>query len=457
MFPAFTFIMSAALAVGAATVLVNIDVATILLMLHAASVLYGFFVGFFGDMGEQVLNRRLGQMNVLLQIPQIFPISFKRVMALVFIKDALYYLLYSYVPLTVGIAVAAPLADVSLRSVALLGTTMFTTFMMGMGLSFFLSAIAVRSRRASAISALTLIGTVSLVWPLGVLEPGQLLLPLGFWSERDPMLLLASALTAFLLSSLAVFTVKERYRASQRRYRSRLLPTESRLRFAGDMSALLAKEWMELLRSGALAQVMTGFVGLISGVYFIIWLFEAGVGIPLPFNVVSYSGFVGLMGVMTYSWITSMESNESLNAMPVTVDRVVTAKVALNLVLTAGISVSYVVAIGLARNEAPLIPLGLLVAGCTSVYSVAVTARLTGLWTNTMFFDAGVLTKFSAAVVPPLMAVELASMFMGIVTIPTVYVTVASSLIQILLSILIFKGVKGMWNERTFSYAVIDA
>ncbi|MCW3992523.1 MAG: hypothetical protein NWE79_07420, partial [Candidatus Bathyarchaeota archaeon] len=132
------------------------------------------------------------------------------------------------------------------------------------------------------------------------------------------------------------------------------------------------------------------------------------------------------------------------------------AKVTLNLLLTTGISVGYVLVIGLAKNEAALIPLGLLVAGCTSVYSVAVTARLTGLWTNTMFFDARVLTKFSAAVVPPLMAIELASMFMGIVTTPAVYITVASSFIQILLSIPIFRGVKGMWNERTFSYAVTD-
>lgn len=456
LFPAFTFIMSTALAVGAATVLVNIDTATILLMLHVASVLYGFFVGSFGNIGEQVLNRRLGQLNVLLQLPQIFPISFKRVMALFFIKDALYYLLYSYVPLTVGIAVAAPLADVSLRSVALLGATMFITFMMGMGLSFLLSAMAVRSRRAAAISALALLGTISLVWPFRVLEPGQLLLPLGFWVGRDPMLLVASAFMAILLSSLAVLTVEERYKATQRIHVSRLLPTESRLKFTGDMSVLLAKEWMELLRSGALAQVMAGFIGLIVGVNFIIWLFEAGVGIPLPFNVVSYSGFVGLMGVMTYSWITSMESNEGLNAMPVTVDRVVAAKVVLNLLLTAGISAGYVVVIGLAKNEAALIPLGLLVAGGTSVYSVAVTARLTGLWTNTMFFDARVLTKFSAAVVPPLMAIELASIFMGIVTTISVYVTVVSSLIQILLSILIFRGVKGKWMEKTFSYAVTD-
>lgn len=56
----------------------------------------------------------------------------------------------------------------------------------------------------------------------------------------------------------------------------------------------------------------------------------------------------------------------------------------------------------------------------------------------------------------PLIAIELASMFMGIVTTLAVYVAVALSLTQILLSILIFRGVKGMWIWKTFSYAVTD-
>ena len=456
-FPAFIFLLSSAMAVVAATVLGNIDHSTILLMLHVASVFYGIFVGSFGHIGEQVLNRRLGQLNMLLQLPQLLPLTFRRVMAAFFLKDALFYLLYSYIPLVAGIAVASPLAGVSLGSVALLGITMFLTFMMGMGLSFLLSAMSVRSKKAAVASCLTISAMISLVWPLGVLEPGQLLLPLGFWVSRDAALLAASILIAIAFSSLAVLTVEERYRTTQGRFKSRLLQTESRIPFGDGRSPLLAKEWLELLRSGALFQVIAGFVGLISGVYFVVWLFEAGVGIPLPLNVVSYSGFVGLMGVMAYSWITSVESNESLNAMPVSVDRVVAAKVVLNLLLTTCISGGFVILIGLLKGEASLIPLGLLAALSTSIYTVGVTARLTGLWTNTMFFDVTVLTRFSAAVVPPLTVIELASMFLGSVTFPAVCAVIIVSLIQLTLAVPVYGSLRQKWEREPFSYAMLGS
>ena len=403
------------------------------------------------------MTRRLGQINVLLHISQILPVSFRRTMAVFYLKDALFYLLYSFVPLTAGIAVAAPLAGVALGSVALLGFTMSLTFMMGMGLSFLLSAAAARSRLAAGALGLATLGLVLMVWPFGVLEPGRLLLPLGFWGRRDPLLLFASSLIALVLPVAALPVIRERIRSSRERHVSSLLSTESRFSFAGEMSTLLAKEWLELLRSGALTQAVAGFVGLILGVYAVVWLFEAGIGIPLPFNVVSYSGFVGLVGVMTYSWITNVEHNESLNSMPVSVDMVVEAKVSLYLLLAAGVSACYVILIGLARSEANLVPLGLLVAGATSVYAVAVTAYLTGLWTNTMFFDARVLVKFSVAVVPPLTAIEVASLLMGSGAFPAVGLTVAVALIQLALSIPIIRGMRGMWESKPFSFAITSS
>lgn len=457
LFPVFIFVLSSALAVVSSTVLKNISYATILLMFHVAAALYGCFVGAMGHAGEQIMIRRLGQINVLLHISHILPVSFRRTIAVFYIKDALFYMLYSFVPITAGIAVAAPLAGVTLRSVALLGVTLSLTFMMGMGLSFLLSAAAARSRLAAGALGLATLSLVLMAWPFGVLEPGHLLLPLGFWDKRDPMLLFASSLIALVLPVAALPLIRERIRSSRKKHVNSLLSTESRFSFAGEKSTLLAKEWLELLRSGAMIQAVAGFVGLILGVYAVVWLFEAGIGIPLPFNVVSYSGFVGLVGVMTYSWITNVEHNESLNSMPVSVDRVVEAKVSLYLLLTAGVSAFYVILIGLARGELSLVPLGLLVAEVTSVYVVAVTAYLTGLWTNTMFFDARVLVKFSLAVVPPLTAIEVASLFMESGAFPAVGLAVVVALIQLALSIPIIRGIRGMWESKPFSFAITSS
>jgi len=296
----------------------------------------------------------------------------------------------------------------------------------------------------------------SLVWPLNILSPGQLLLPLGYWYPPNPVLLVSSVVVTVALSTSAVTVIRERFEAAQRRHRSALLDVEPRFAFTGRLSALVAKEWVELSRSGVMKQVVLGLAGTLLGVYFIIWLIETGLGFHFPFNVVSYSGFVGFMGVLTYSWITAMEHNESLNALPVSVDEVVEAKLVLYLILTAGISTGCVALISLARNEVGLLALGLLVAGANAVYAGSVAARLTGLWTNTMFFDAKVIGKF-AAVAPPLLVVESASLWIQIIGGPVVYAIVAVSLVQAAASIMMLRGVREKWRSASFAFAITEA
>ena len=286
-----------------------------------------------------------------------------------------------------------------------------------------------------------------------LIEAGQLIPPLEYWDSRAALLLVFPVAFTFIVSGAAVFNIRERPRTIHTKHVSSLLPTEKKFTFAGGLSVLVAKEWTELRRSGVMRQVTTGFAGTILGVYFIIWLFERGVGLPLPFNVVSYSGFVGFMGVLTYSWITNMEHNESLNTVPVTVYQVIGAKITLYLLLTSGISAAYVVLIGLLRGEVALIPLGLLVAGGTSVYSVAVTAYLTGLWTNTLFFDVKVISKFALFVVPPLVVIEVGSMYMGSGLV-TLGVIVAVSLMEAALSVPIFGRIRDRWEKAPFAFTI---
>ncbi|MCW4035982.1 MAG: hypothetical protein NWE75_02200, partial [Candidatus Bathyarchaeota archaeon] len=214
------------MAVVASAVFKNISYDTILLMLHVAAAFYGCFVGALGHVGEQFMTRRLGQINMLLNISQILPISFRRTMAMFYLKDALFYLLYSFVPLTAGIAVAAPFSGVALGSVALLGVTMFLTFMMGMGLSFLLSTTAARSRLAAVAFGLSTLGVMLMVWPFGFLKPSHLVLPLGFWSSFDPLLLVASSLIALILPIAALPVIRERIKSTRERHASSLISTE---------------------------------------------------------------------------------------------------------------------------------------------------------------------------------------------------------------------------------------
>jgi len=133
------------------------------------------------------------------------------------------------------------------------------------------------------------------------------------------------------------------------------------------------------------------------------------------------------------------------------VDQVVKGKLAVYFALTAGVTALYVVGLGAVKHQMGLVPLGLLLAAATSVYVVGVTSYLTGLWTNTMFFDAGIILKFCVAVVPPLIVAEIAALIMPIRPAAT-YAVVAVSVILLLASVPILRGLERKWADASFSF-----
>jgi len=452
LFPLMIFMLTAFGAFITPYIMGNIDLTTILLMLHIASVIYGVFVGGFGRIGEHVMTRRLGQVNMLLQLPQLYPVSFKQVMAVFYLKDSLYYLLYSYIPLVLGVGLAAPSAGVTYTGVAVLGVTMFIAFMVGMGLSFAVSALSLKSSKATLFMSLALVGLILLVYPLNILPIGYVLAPMGYWLTRNTGYLWIGVAESAILATTGVMLMKERFEVRQQRYTESFLDTEKKLDFMGDLRFMIAKEWLELRRSGSLFPAVAGFSGHLLAIYFVSWLFQAGFGIPISFNVIFFSGFVGFMGVMTYSFLTNLEHNEYLNVQPVGVDMVVKAKLAIYLILTSGVTVGYVFMIGVLKGQPEMIPMGLVVSASTSLFVVAVTAYLTGLWTNTMFFGAKTVLTFTAIVVPPLTVIEIASMMMQFKPTLAVQVIYGASIVLLATAGVIFSRLPNKWRDTTFSY-----
>jgi hypothetical protein len=452
-FPAVIFAFSAFLSLSAPLILGNIEASRILLLIHLGALGYGLFVGAMGYIGEQVMTRRLGQVNMVLGIPRLLPVSFRRVMAVFYVKDAVYYVLYSIIPLVLGAAVGAPLAGVSLLTVGRLGLTAFLAFMTGMGASFLLSAAHIRSRVLLGSLMLLLGCSVASVWPLGALRAGDLLLPLGYWYGRESLYLLSSVVVALLLSAAAILLMRERFEAPQRASVEMFSPVLGKLSSLGDLGGLLAKEWVELRRGGALGPVVAGYIAPLVVIYAMVWLLGEGLGVPIYFNVVFYGGFVGFLGVTVYSWINNLECNEFLNVQPVGVDDVVRAKLVLYFALTFSVSTCYVLAIGFLNGELGLLGLALLASLSNTVYVGAVTSRLTGLWTNTMLFDAKVLSKFAACVVPPLVAVLVASFMIGSAPSAAAALLIGVSAAILIASLPILRSLKGKWSGHRFSFA----
>jgi len=103
------------------------------------------------------------------------------------------------------------------------------------------------------------------------------------------------------------------------------------------------------------------------------------------------------------------------------------------------------------KHQLELVPLGLLLAAATSVYVVGVTSYLTGLWTNTMFFDARIILRFCAAVVPPMIVAEVAALIMPVRPAAT-YAVVAVSVVFLLVSVPILRGLERKWADASFSF-----
>jgi hypothetical protein len=196
--------------------------------------------------------------------------------------------------------------------------------------------------------------------------------------------------------------------------------------------------------------VFTGFLGPLLGIYAVIWLFRSGLGMPLEFNVVFYGGILGFLGLMTYSWLTNIEPNEFLNVQPVGVDQVVRAKLVLYFLLTTPVSLVYLVLIGILNREYAYMPLAALVGLSTMVYVAAVTGRMTGLRANTMLFDAAVLGRFSAAIIPPLIVCTLASFLLRTAFWPAAAVLTALSAGLLLASGRLLAGIGPRWARSPF-------
>jgi hypothetical protein len=451
-FPLIIFIMTATCALIAPLIARNLDQTTMLLMLHAASLFYGFYVGGFGSIGEQIMTKRLGQVNMLLQLPQIYPISLKKVMATFFVKDSLFYLVYTFVPMILGIAIAAPYVGVSIFGILRLGVTMFLAFMIGMGLSFVSSAASSRSRLLGAFAYLTIFIIALLVYPLNILQPQQVLLPLAYWVDRSLIWPILSIILSIGLATAGSLLIKERYEIKQTKFNNSLLKVNARLPAIGEIRPLVAKEWLELARSGNILPAVGGYALNLLVIVFISWLFDYGFGIPIGFNVVFFSAFVGFMGVMTYSSLTIIEHNDYLNMMPLGVDSLIKAKLVIYFILTSGLTAGYVILIGILKGEIYLIPQSLLVAACTSIYVVAVTAYLTGLWTNTLFFGAKTILKFASMVIPPLIIIEIGTIILpfnpGLATL----MIASASILGLMASGLLLTRLKKRWSNASFSY-----
>ena len=121
------------------------------LIITGVFLLLGVMVGGFGLLGNEVMNRRFGQMSLLAYSARSLPLSERYIFTNFVLKDIVYYLILWVLPFVLGFAVASPFIGVQAGYPLLLFASLTLTFLFGLSAIFFLSTVYSRSKPALAI------------------------------------------------------------------------------------------------------------------------------------------------------------------------------------------------------------------------------------------------------------------------------------------------------------------
>jgi hypothetical protein len=151
------------------------------------------------------------------------------------------------------------------------------------------------------------------------------------------------------------------------------------------------------------------------------------------FNLVFYASMVGFFGVMLYSWLTNMDTVDYFETLPVSPQKLIRSKLVMFLLLTTGISTSFVLALAFLNGETRLLWLALPVLYVTSAYMVVSMSYLTGLHPNSYLFNPQVLFRF--ALISMLPQIGLTILSFSVDSSPVVAATAIIAVLGVLLTV----------------------
>lgn len=452
MFPVVILFMSFVLGIASEQLLKDLPLEQAYLLLHSVIIIYGMSVGGLATFGDRIAERRFGPISMVLQTPATQPISYRELFTAFYVKEIIYYFLYSVLPLVGGIALTIPLTGFQLSSVLFLLLTVTLSFLFGLSFSFFLSAVHARSRAVLG----ALLGSLGLlvlsVSAIGAFDLIYLVPSMALQRTHDAVFLLAGLLMFLVFSAAALRTVKVTPGKHSHRYKAEMLEKAERFSWSGGYAKLMGKEWIDLLRSRTLAPVLGAYVGPLAMLAALLWVLEKALTIDLEFNMVFYAAMIGFFSVSIYSWLNLLDNNTFMDVLPITVGQVIRTKLILLSIVALVTSTAFLSLLSFLLGEAGTLPLGLLVAYVTTAYTVTATAYLTGLRTNSYLFDPRVLGKFSGTIIPPLCALVILSLsysdspFLSGSLIMLVCAGMA------LATVLMYRGIGKRWDRATFGF-----
>jgi hypothetical protein len=452
-FPAMVILLSAMTGVTMHALEDEVPMDQMVVFTHASVLLYGISVGAFGFLGRNTVERSQGKVNFLVAMPALLPLSYRRMFLLLYLRDIIYYFVLMLIPALIGLLISVPISGFSLVSIGLTFGTLAMAFLVGISLSFMVSVLYTRSMVAFGCAVLAVI-SAALAVSLGQLPIDLLIPPLGIhhalwprWNGSEAVMSIIISILMVAASSLIASVMVREDHDVHRSESSDMLPRLRERMPGGFCADLVAKELIDVLRSGTIGKMTFSFVFPLLILGALIW-YVNNLGMPVGFNSVFFAAIAGFFGVSFYSWLTNMDHMDYYSTLPVSVPMLVRTKLITYLLLTTAISAAAVVTISYINHEVGLLWLALPVMAIMSVYMVTATAYLTGLSPNSMLFDPEVLSKFMVISFLPdvcltILSFSIGSPFAiaGIGVVCAVLIATAS---------MFFKAMDGRWEETSF-------
>ncbi|MBM4236904.1 MAG: hypothetical protein FJ151_00255 [Euryarchaeota archaeon] len=457
--PLFICLVSFVVGISMPNLQRSVAIGELLSLTHVGIFLYGLSVGAFGFLGRTYVERRYGKNNFLIATPTILPLSFRSTFLGMFLRDLIFYISLVLLPAFLGLVLAAPIAHFSIISIILVFLALLLSFLFGISLSFAVSIVYTRSVKAFTFIVLAFIGLVIGYGAFGFYGLELILPPLGFQFGVPPVSAVGFSAPAFIIASvseIAVFVlvaaslVKESYEGTASRFQETLPRYFHGFRFARSYQPLLAKEFVDIVRSGTLGKMTFSFVAPLVFLSFTTWYVNNGLAIPVGFNTVFYAGMVGFFGVLLYSWLTNLDLMDYYETVPVTVPKVIKAKLLAFFLVSIWISTSFVLAIAWINGETRLLWLALPVLYITAIYMVLATAYLTGLSPSSFLFNPEILVKFAAISILPDLGLTILSFSIDSAPLYAIAGILLVCGVLVACAFLFYRGIEEKWGSAGF-------
>ncbi len=445
----FTFIMGATLPMLRRAVAID----DMLLVAHWVLLFYGLSVGGFAMFGDRILERRFGSVSLLLGSGYTLPIRFRRLFLLFYIKDTIYYIFFTILPMILGLALASVFVPIFFSSLFYLFVSLTLSFLIGISISVFLFA-AIARLGAAVLAIAAAVG--SYIWFTGIdIKMVAAQLPaIVFYHSHSFYLVLEVLIISLLLGAVSSFFIKEAPAPHERKAKEAFMRTlRLTSRIVSKYGPMLSKDILDLVRSGIIFPVILTFLTPLLFLYAVTWFIESVILWNFSFSLLFYAAMVGFFCTLLYSWLSNIDISECYNSLPISMPHVIRTKLILFLFFICVVAVPYLAAIGYLKGETDLLWIGLFIMFTVSAYVGSVLAYLTGLFTNSYLLDAKILMLFSMAVVPVLLAETLLSFYYPVNSNTSAIYIAGLGLAIIAVSMMFLNRLDSRWKGRMFRIA----